>query len=166
MNIQTLKHDLAQCDKTLPIILSRDGEGNNYYKLERCAVGYYAPLCSWYGNLSENKESLAAHETVQQSFVLYPLSNLESTQGLCVQDLLQEIETLCLTDDTPVILSKRKEGSPYDGFCEAYYDKDQGAYGWGDVAIYDEEELTEEFLEEEELEKEKMLFSVVLYPAN
>lgn len=64
MNIQTLKHDLAQCDKTLPIILSKDGEGNNYYKLERCAVGYYAPLCAWYGELSENKESLATHEIV------------------------------------------------------------------------------------------------------
>lgn len=172
MNVKTLKNDLAQCDKTLPIILSKDAEGNNYYKLERCSVGYYAPIYAWHGELSDNKESLTTHETVQQALILHSMSNLKSNDGLLVQDVLQEIETLGLTDDTPVILSKKtednryNEGSPYRHLYEAYYDKEQGAYGWGDAAIYEEDELTKEFLEEEELVKEKMLFSIVLSPTN
>lgn len=163
MDIEKLKNDLREEKAELPLVISKDSEGNNYYYLEKISLAYYVPKTTWSGTINENEI-----EQGKKAIVLHPLSNLSDEKGINGIELLNIINSLGLENDTLTIIEKgRGEGSPYDGLTEAYYNK-KGPYGWGQAVIYHEEEFKEdkEYFERFELNKENMNLSIVLFPIN
>ncbi len=50
MTIKELIEQLKTFDQNLKVIMSKDGEGNNYSPLDDIGIGVYTPECTWSGD--------------------------------------------------------------------------------------------------------------------
>lgn len=74
MTAGELKAKLAEYPDDMPVVLSRDSEGNEHRPLSDVSGGLYEPENAWFGNVLAKEDESEASDKAFEAVVLWPIN--------------------------------------------------------------------------------------------